>query len=269
MSQRGWLAALTVALAAGWCAAGVSAVHAQTYDPRPRGKTTASPADYSVSYGGTVRRPRKFDYYYYQPRNGYTLSPFIVSRPMRRQPIVLGPVRPYTEEQYAQLVIQSYEATRMEPASSRLPVQSVVQEVTRDDGAVEYSLASARVAEVAERGTLTLENREQVKLRGARVPSENDPNDMTRLFAREAAQTLRQLTENQTVYIMFQDPLRNADGAILGTFYLGDGTELNRLLIQRGLARVEPGDFFPDEDITSLQEAERLAREAKLGIWSR
>jgi endonuclease YncB( thermonuclease family) len=268
MRQRGSVAVLTVALAAGWFLAAYGGAQAQSYDPRPRGKTTAQKSDYSVSRGATVRRPRKFDYYYYQPRNGYTLSPFIVSRPVQRQPLVLGPVRPYTEEQYAQLVIASYEATRMEPASSRLPVQSLVQEVSRDDGTMEYSLASSRVADVLDRGTLIMENREQIKLRGVRVPSENDPNDMTRMYAREAAQTLRQLTENQTVYIMFQDPLRNNDGTILGTFYLADGTELNRLLIRKGLGRIEPGDFFPDEDLTSLREAERLAREQKLGIWS-
>ncbi|MCX7717192.1 MAG: thermonuclease family protein [Candidatus Sumerlaeaceae bacterium] len=269
MDRNGWVAAATLALAAGWWAAGQAPAQAQTYDPKPRGKTTAPKSDYSVSRGRTMRRPPKFDYYYYQPRNGYTLSPFIVSRPVQRQPIVLGPVRPYTEEQYAQLVIASYEATRMEPATSRLPVQSVVQEVTREDGTVEYALAAARVADVLDRGTLTLDNREQVKLRGARVPSENDPNDITRMFAREAAQTVRRLTENETVYIMFQDPLRNNEGTILGTFYLRDGTNLNRLLIRKGLARIEPTDFFPDEDLTSLRQAEEAAREEKLGIWSR
>lgn len=269
MQQSGWIAAVTLALAGVWWAAGQGAAFGQSYDPKPRGKTTASKAEYATSRGRVVRRPPKFDYYYYQPRNGFTLSPFIVSRPVMRQPIVLGPVRPYTEEQYAQLVIASYEATRLEPASSRLPVQSVVQEVTREDGTVEYALAAAKIADVLDRGTLTLDNREQIKLRGARVPSENDPNDLTRMFAREAAKTLRQLSENETVYIMFQDPLRNGDGTILGTFYLRDGTNLNLLLIRKGLARIEPTDYFPDEDLSSLRQAEEAAREAKLGIWSR
>lgn len=257
-------AALCIAvIAAGDCCA-------QTVENRPRGKNTASPNDYTVSYGSRERRPRSYNAYYNTARiNGYTVSPFIVTGPGTAQPIILGPVRPYSDEEYARIVISALEAGRVAPTTARRETESVVRSFKNDDGLTEYEIGEAVVTDALERGVLLLENGEQVKLRGVRVPSDRDTNDFTRLFAREAITLLRESAQGQRVYLMFDEPLRNGDGTILATVYLADGTQLNKLVLARGFGRVDPDDFLPTSDLTSVKTAEDAARSAKVGIWSR
>jgi endonuclease YncB( thermonuclease family) len=80
---------------------------------------------------------------------------------------------------------------------------------------------------------------------------------------------IRALTQGNPIFIVFDEPVRDGDGNLLGTVYLRDGTELNRILLQEGLGYVEPRDFLENRDLAEQHASEQIARESKVGIWSR
>jgi endonuclease YncB( thermonuclease family) len=136
------------------------------------------------------------------------------------------------------------------------------------DGSRQYARAEARVLDVLDRGKMLTDTGEIVKLRGVRVSSERDPNEVVAFYAREATRVLRAMTLEGAVTIDFAEPLRSGDGTLMGIVYLRDGTELNRLILERGLARTEPADFPDDRRLFELEAAEQRAKDAKIGVWS-
>ncbi len=228
----------------------------------------ASRSDYSVAPGGTTRMPRNYDKYYYSHTNGYSLSPFIVAPLPNRAPLILGPVRPFTDFEYSELVLNMLESGRTEPVTAKTTKGSVVEPAGTKAGIPQYKRAEVRVVDVFDRGRLLAETGEEIKLRGVRVPSERDPSDFTRFYAREATRLLRSFALSDTIFVTFEEPLRNSDGTLMGIVTLRDGTELNRLLVERGYARTEPGEFVEDKRLDALTAAEHEARGAKAGIWS-
>ncbi|MBX7245337.1 MAG: thermonuclease family protein [Candidatus Sumerlaeaceae bacterium] len=223
-----------------------------------------------VSYGkgGSNKRPKLYDYYYSR-NNSPTLSPFIVTPPVNGTPVILGPVRPYSENEYGRLVISSLSANRVQPAGAKISTKSVIEEEILDDGTKNYKLAEVRISDVLDRGTVMVETGEVVKLRGVRVPTERDPDERIRYHAREAMRSIRNAAGDQTVFLVFQEPIRSGDGNILAEIYLPDGTSINRLLINEGLGKVDEGDYYPHEDLTPLKDAETVARKAKRGLWGK
>ena len=87
--------------------------------------------------------------------------------------------------------------------------------------------------------------------------------------AREAIGALRGLTQGRTVYLVFEEPLRNSDGALLATVYQRDGTNLNKQILTMGYGQVQESDFYATTDLSILKAAEQAARQSRSGLWSR
>lgn len=242
-----------------------------SYNPSGQSRSTqrGNSGDVSVSRGPTNRRPANYDQYYYGRRN-YAITPMIIpSATTARAPIILGPVRPYTDEEYARLVLSTLSAGSVAPPGQRTSTRSIV--VAEDEAGANrnYKRAETRVVDVIDRGVLIVDTREEIRLRGVRMLSEKDPNEVDRYYAREAMRTIRDLTHDQPVFVEFEEPLRDTDGTVMATVFLSDGTELNRLLLERGLGQLEPRDFADDREISPLMAAEESARTSKIGLFSR
>jgi len=177
-------------------------------------------------------------------------------------------VNPYTDEEYSRLVLSTLSVADVEPASARVLSPSLIEEIITPEGLRQYKIAQTSITDVLDRGAIMTASSEEIKLRGARVPSERDPNDVMRAYAHEAMRAIRAAAGDQPVTVQFDEPLRNRDGAVLGIFRTSDGTSLNLLLLEEGLARLEPGDFFRDDNISAYEKAEQSARAAHRGIWS-
>lgn len=204
--------------------------------------------------------------YYYS--SGYpTYIPPVVQAPVQRQ-IVLGPVRAYTDEEYARLVLSTLSVPTVQPATLKTNTRSLV--VSEESAGVgrDYKRARTKIVDILDRGIMIADTREELRLRGVRMLSERDNDQVYRYYAREGIRTLREATAVGSVYVDFEDPVRDGDGTLLGIVYLDDGTELNRLILSQGLGQLEPKDFQDDRDIADLVEAEQAARQAKIGIWS-
>jgi len=202
-------------------------------------------------------------------QDGYELSPFVVTQIETPVAKPLSPTRRLTELEYSRLILSTLAVPPLEPLPRRSPVRSVVQPETDENGVTRYKPVETRVVEVFNRGILLLENGEEVRLRGVRMFSERDPDEVIRYYVREGMRRLREMTRTQRVRIIFEEPLRDPDGNLLGLVTLADGTELNRYMLEQGYGYVEPADFLPFQDLTEYYAAERAARDARRGIWSK
>lgn len=240
-----------------------------TYGSGSRLGKSGNRNDVTYSAGPYSRKPRNYDYYYYGGARPLTPFPGVTSRaPSVQAPVVLGPVRPYTDDEYARLVLSTLSVPQIQAATQR-NLKSIVE--TEDTGATflrKYKRAETKVMDVLDRGIMLVESREEVRLRGVRMLSERNLDEVFRYYARDGMRTLRDLTGGGNVFVHFEEPLRDSDGTLLGIVYLPDGTELNRLVLASGLGRLDPKDFSDDRDIADLVEAEAQARQAKIGLWS-
>jgi endonuclease YncB( thermonuclease family) len=237
-----------------------------TYGAGPNRGSISNRNDVSYSRGTGQRRPRNYDYYYYG--GAQTMAPITPVTPVTPAPVVLGPVRPYTDDEYARLVLSTLSVPQVQPATQRDSRSIVVAEETDSTFMRRYRRAETKVMDVLDRGLMLTETREELRLRGVRMLSERDTDEVYRYYAREGIRTLREMTAVGNVFVHFEDPVRDQDGTLLGIIYLPDGTELNRLVLSAGLGRLEPRDFADDRNIADLVEAELQARDAKIGLWS-
>ncbi|MGI8907267.1 MAG: thermonuclease family protein [Candidatus Sumerlaeaceae bacterium] len=236
----------------------------------PRGKTTVRKSEYAIGHGSIHKKPRNYDAYYYSNFNGYELSPYLLTTP-QYIPRVLTPVQQYTDLEYGKVVETFLKTESVAPAGM---TSEEVRSVVQDDGdplfgSHIYRPVETNVVEVLDRGYLVVGSREEIRLRGVRIASERNTDDVMRVYAREATRRIRELTQDQPVTLVLDSPLRDSDGAILAIARLKDGTELNRLLLKEGLAQLKQNDFAPDVNYDPLVEAERDARTRKRGIWSK
>jgi len=266
--MRQLLARLAALVAGGLLVHGAAAqqVKIERYS---RGSNTADPSQYAVSRSRIISRtPRVYDYYYFTGRNNlYALSPYVLM-PRPVGPRFVGPSVPYTEEEYGRLLLSTEEVGAVAPAGSRRDLGTLIQPVP-DAIPPRYETVETRIVDVGDRGNLVAETQETVRLRGVRMPSERVTDDVTRYYAREGIRVLRELVANQPVTVTFEEPLRDADGTLLGTLYLPDGTNLNRLMLEYGYGQFAPDDFLPGEVPVELAAAEESARTIKIGLWSR
>lgn len=264
---------LTMILAMGVLAlTGMVGAQRATVNAKPMGTTTAPSSEYSVNYSKYRNTPiygSAYSGYYDASQSGVALSPFVVSQPApAAPPMVLGPVRPYTDEEYARIVISSLSTGQVESAPKPGSKRTAVEQYTDEEGAGRYKMAEVQVESVGDRGDMVLDTQENIRLRGVRIPSAKTSDEVKRFYAKDAAKRLRELTSLQPLYVLFEEPLRAKDGALLGEFYLGDGSLINRTILQEGLGRFERGDFAPQANVADYQKAEDVARNAKKGLWS-
>lgn len=136
-------------------------------------------------------------------------------------------------------------------------------------GQLIYAPVSTGVPQVLDRGILLLPSGEEMRLRGVFMPSSADTNDTIRLYAKEGVDALSRLTGGSEVYVLWDEPLRDSDGRLLGTVILPDGTELNRRILELGYGSLKKEDFGLGVDFSDLNAAEEAAKAKQLGIWSR
>ncbi|MEI7634197.1 MAG: thermonuclease family protein [bacterium] len=229
--------------------------------------SSSSRSSRRTGYSDTRQRNNRPIYRY--NRTPYALTPFSLARATTNNSmIILSPTRPYTDEEYSRIVLSTLSIADIEPASARLYSPSIIEEIITPEGIRQYKMAETSITDVLDRGIVMTGSGEEVKLRGARISSERDPDDVMRYYAREAMRAIRRAAADQPVTVQFDEPLRNRDGAVLGIFKASDGTRLNLLLLEQGLARLEPGDFFKDDNIELYEKAEKDARVAHRGMWS-
>lgn len=224
--------------------------------------------DVSVSRGNYHKNPKNYERHYYSRTSGYAITPIVIPPVTAQRPIILGPVQPYTDEQYAQIVEESLSVGALQPGSPRRRGLTIVVPNPDPLAPIPYQRTMTSVTDVTDRGVMRLETGEELRLRGLRMMSERERDETRRFYGREAIRVLREMTQGEAVWVELQEPLRNRDGALLGRVFLGDGTELNRHAMLLGLGRLAEEDFTDMAEYTDLAECEEAARMARIGIWS-
>ena len=97
-----------------------------------------------------------------------TVSPFSIAPLPGRSHLLLGPVRPYTDDEYGRLVLSTLAYGRSVPVTQRLSDRSLVELTGEKDGTRQYARAEARLLDVLDRGRMLTDTGETVKTaRGA------------------------------------------------------------------------------------------------------
>ncbi|MEM4524406.1 MAG: thermonuclease family protein, partial [Archaeoglobaceae archaeon] len=117
----------------------------------------------------------------------------------------------------------------------------------------------AFVVEVIDGDTLKLSNGELVRLLGINAPEKGQK------FYEEAKERLRELVEGKTVLLEKDKVDRDRYGRLLRYVYVDD-VFVNVLLVKEGLAYAHIVEKLKYE--AKLREAEKIARDSNLGIWS-
>ena len=113
------------------------------------------------------------------------------------------------------------------------------------------------VSRVIDGDTLELENGLRVRLLGINTPEKNQN------YYEEAKQFLKNLAENKTIKIIWQDT--DKYGRILA--YIFCKNLLNREILERGFANLYY--YEKDKYYKEMKKAEELARKNEKGIWKR
>lgn len=211
----------------------------------------------------------------YGAASPYQLSPYMNYRAPAATPAlppVSGTVEKYSEVEYGEIVQMAIAAARENNPGGATPTvrKSIVDETSATaTGPAAYQPVATSVSDVIDRGIILLPTGEELRLRGVSIPSITDSNEVSRLYAREAMQVLRNLTQGKEVYVVLDDPLRDSTGRLLGTLILADGTELNRRMLELGYGSVKADDFGPSVDFSDLAAAQESSRSNRLGIWSK
>ena len=126
------------------------------------------------------------------------------------------------------------------------------------------TLKVAGIGKVRLLGIDTLEHEDSSRDRGFTrlgVPAKN-----LRPMAKAALQHNIALVKNRTVRLATEEEERDRYGRLLAYVYLEDGTQLNRLLLEKGLAVVYRRFSFAHKQ--DFLQAEKTARQAERGLWA-
>ena len=138
-------------------------------------------------------------------------------------------------------------------------------------GVKKYKPISVEVLDVLDRGQILVQTKEQIRLRGARVPSERSPNTVDVIYAREANEWMRNNLIGKNVQLDFIDNPRDKFGLLQGTFKFGDDdatSDLLKTLLEFGYARLDVDDLWTSAPVNELREIQDRARSQHIGIWS-
>lgn len=123
-----------------------------------------------------------------------------------------------------------------------------------------------RVGRVIDGDTIELESGEQVRYIGIDTPELAHGKTKTECFAEAATERNRKLVGGQLVRLEKDISDRDRYNRLLRYVYSG-GVFVNRALVEEGYAKA--ATFPPDvARATEFREVERLAREARAGLWS-
>ncbi|MBX7244011.1 MAG: thermonuclease family protein [Candidatus Sumerlaeaceae bacterium] len=281
-----------------------TATVAQKVEYSPRGSNTASRSDYSVSYGSRPKYPSNYDYYYNNSSYNFQLPPVIVVTPVPtpEKPRVIGYVKPYTDEQYSQLVIDAMTksgslteeapATPVPAAPTPTPTES-----ERTAGLIGMGAKSVTVAATpaptpvvtatvmatptADRpqelytawvDTITSDgiiktNVTDLRLRAVRLPNPDSDNPNERAWGEKVLAGMRRVLNGHRIYYTTGKPEKDDKGTLLAVAHWRDGTNINSLLINSGYAVIVPEQFQSEAGLQMMRKAQMEAKEAKRGFW--
>lgn len=111
-----------------------------------------------------------------------------------------------------------------------------------------------------------VKERETVRLIGVDTPETVDPRRSVERFGKEASDFTRANLLGATVFIAFDQDLRDYFGRLLAYLYVSDGACFNRRIIEEGygFAYTKYPFAFREEFLAAQQRA----REAPRGLWA-
>lgn len=132
-----------------------------------------------------------------------------------------------------------------------------------------YQPIDVEVLDVMDRGEILVQTKEQVRIRGARVPSEKATRRVDVIYAREANDWLKKQLIGKKVILDFVDAPRDRYGALHGRFLLPDEKNADILqgLLTNGLARLNEEDLWESAPVKELKALEDKARREYKGVW--
>lgn len=110
---------------------------------------------------------------------------------------------------------------------------------------------------------------ETLRLIGIDAPEAGDPRSLVSCFGNEATNKAKEILTGKSVQLE-SDPTqgeRDKYNRLLRYIFLADGTNFNKLMISQGFAH-EYTYRVPYKYQLEFKEAERQAREKKLGLWA-
>lgn len=122
------------------------------------------------------------------------------------------------------------------------------------------------VVRVVDGDTVVLDGNEKVRLIGINTPETVDPRRPVETYGKEASARTKALVEGKRVRLELDVEPVDRYGRTLGYLFLEDGTFVNLSLVADGYAsayRYPPNVKHAER----FREAERAAREARLGLW--
>ncbi len=157
------------------------------------------------------------------------------------------------------------------------PVQSptkatISSSVTPTVAEVKIATNSAQVTKVVDGDTIKVSingNEETVRLIGINTPETVDPRKPVECFGPQASEEAKKVLSGQSVTLE-SDPTQDARdkyGRLLDYVFLADGTNFDLFMIRQGFAR-EYTYKYPYKHQQEFKNAEALAKQEKLGLWS-
>ncbi|MGP4042047.1 thermonuclease family protein [Gracilibacillus sp. D59] len=155
------------------------------------------------------------------------------------------------------------------PATDNTTGETVTQEI-QESNSNDDNFAKATVSRVVDGDTVNIDidgQEETIRLLLVDTPETKHPNLPVQPFGPEASNFAVEKLTGKEVKVEFDGPERDKYDRLLGYIWV-DGENFNQLLLEEGLARYayvyDPPYTHQDE----MKQAEQLAREAEIGIWS-
>lgn len=131
-----------------------------------------------------------------------------------------------------------------------------------------FESQSVRVRRVVDGDTLLLADHRRVRLIGANAPETVKPDWPVEPWGPEASQFTKDFCASGAVRLEFDEERTDRYGRTLAYVWVGDRM-LNEELIRAGLARAEPQYRYDPQRKAQFLAAEKEAKRARRGIWSR
>ena len=137
-----------------------------------------------------------------------------------------------------------------------------------NDSTAQFQTQSARVLRVVDGDTLLLTDRRRVRLIGADTPETVKPDHPVEAWGPEATQFTKDFCAGGAIRLEFDQQRKDDYGRTLAYVWVGQRM-LNEELIRAGLARAEPQYHYDAQRKARFRTAEKEAKSARRGIWSR
>ncbi|MEC0285543.1 thermonuclease family protein [Bacillus subtilis] len=108
---------------------------------------------------------------------------------------------------------------------------------------------------------------ERIRLILVDTPETVHPTKTVQPYGKEASAFSKKTLENQSVYLEYDKEKRDKYDRLLAYVFLKDGTSFNKILLEKGYARLAvfpPNIKYKDE----YKQAEEAAKNEKIGIWN-